>query len=166
MRRNFCCQKSRLAIGIDPWCGQPCQKQPSTNTATFSFGNTKSGFPKARDLLRHPVIPLVRNIVIRRSSVALLPAPFTRDMISERLRAEKTSVICFRRAASLKVPGGSQFRRHRYVGRLCFSFKFAKLLAISLAWRRMNVGGRAFPIISAIDSLLLFAGKRYRRGND
>ncbi len=36
---NFFRQKAALPLGFVPCCGHPCQKQPSTNRASRSFGN-------------------------------------------------------------------------------------------------------------------------------
>ena len=37
------CQNARLLAGLVACLGQPCQKQPSTNTAVRDFEKTKSG---------------------------------------------------------------------------------------------------------------------------
>ena len=44
-RASFVAQKATRVFGVRPWRGQPCQKQPSTNTATFCARKTKSGLP-------------------------------------------------------------------------------------------------------------------------
>jgi hypothetical protein len=85
--------------------GHPCQKQPSTKTATRSFRNTKSGrvvvgrvaprgdpallsplsasrFPPATltaTCRRHPVTPFARRSLARAISVSLLPRPRIRQ---------------------------------------------------------------------------------------
>lgn len=92
-RSSFASQNSRFVAGTTPCTGQPCQKQPSTNTATRCFGKTKSGRPKTPDLRRHPTKPLRRNTSINRNSVDRLPCPLTSDMICERFFGEKTSTI-------------------------------------------------------------------------
>ena len=86
-------QKTRLLTGRFECLGQPCQKQPSTKTATFCFGKTKSGLPKNGRWRRHPVMLCWRKILMRASSVSLLPCPRIRDMTSERLALVKTSDI-------------------------------------------------------------------------
>jgi len=37
-------QNAALPRGLMKCLGHPCQKHPSTNTASFNLGNTKSGF--------------------------------------------------------------------------------------------------------------------------
>ena len=44
--RNFFFQKVRRVAGCVPCCGQPCQKQPSTKSASRACLKTKSGLPK------------------------------------------------------------------------------------------------------------------------
>jgi hypothetical protein len=87
-------QKAALVRGLMKCRGHPCQKQPSTNTASFRARKTKSGFtvnlalcrpPSVfRPLIvaprRHPTIPCARKIAINRSSVSLLPALRMRDI--------------------------------------------------------------------------------------
>lgn len=48
LRAIFSRQNFALFFGFVPCLGHPCQKQPSTKTASFSRGKTKSGF--AREL--------------------------------------------------------------------------------------------------------------------
>lgn len=50
-------------------------------------------------LRRQPFIPYIRNIPIKRNSVALLPLDLTRDIIAERSRVVKTSAIAASRIA-------------------------------------------------------------------
>ncbi len=61
---NFFRQNAALPLGIVPCIGQPCQKHPSTNTASRAARNTKSGLTWNLELetwnfseacLRHPV---------------------------------------------------------------------------------------------------------------
>ncbi len=42
--RIFFRQNAAFCFGHVAWLGQPCQKHPSTNTASRSLGKTKSGF--------------------------------------------------------------------------------------------------------------------------
>ena len=90
---RFFSQNTPFVAGILECFGQKCQKQPSTNTATRSLGNTKSGFPNTGRFLRHPVIPFSRNTAINASSVARFPLLRIRDITSERFALEKTSGI-------------------------------------------------------------------------
>lgn len=62
----------------------PCQKHPSTKTATLAFRHTKSGRPKRRLCLRHPPMPASRSKRISFSSVVRLPLLHTRDISSLR----------------------------------------------------------------------------------
>ena len=118
---SFFFQKARLFAGLVTCRGQPCQKQPSTNSASRTCLNTKSGRTQktvgrvtpcapflrspqpARDLsesairtsecLLHPVIPFARNSFASASSVSRLPRERIRDITSERFRFEKTSAM-------------------------------------------------------------------------
>src|ERR1700728_1905496 len=62
----------------------PCQKQPSTNTATFIRGHAKSGRPGRSWCRRQPPILSPRRRNARRFSVVAFPLPRTRDMSSPR----------------------------------------------------------------------------------
>ena len=92
-RSSFLFQNVRLLAGILPCIGQACQKHPSIKTANRIVGNTKSGFPNVLERRRHPLISNSRKSRIRASSVAALPRLLTRDMISDLLCRENTSVI-------------------------------------------------------------------------
>lgn len=61
LRCIFSLQNSTELEGIRWQRGQPCQKQPSTNTASLLLKKTKSGFPKTRVRRRQPVIPAPRK---------------------------------------------------------------------------------------------------------
>jgi hypothetical protein len=50
-----------LLDGIRQWLGQPCQKQPSTKTASRCRRKTKSGLPGNEGCRRQPVNPLARG---------------------------------------------------------------------------------------------------------
>lgn len=84
-------QKATRDFGVRPCSGQPCQKQPSTNTATFPVRNTKSGFPKSETPRLQPVIRCLRRIAASRSSVARFPQDRTRDIRLERSLAVSVS---------------------------------------------------------------------------
>jgi hypothetical protein len=103
------CQNARFVFGMDPWSGQPCQKHPSTNIASLEAGKTKSGLPNIPDLRRQPTMPWSRNILIRQSSVARLPRLFTRDIIRERFRGEKTSAIGYRHRPEIILSAFQRF---------------------------------------------------------
>ena len=62
----------------------PCQKQPSTKTATRSFAKTKSGRPKIAACRRHPFNPAARNKPTKINSVALFPRDRTAAIIRDR----------------------------------------------------------------------------------
>jgi hypothetical protein len=92
-RSSFAAQNSRLFTGMEPWAGHPCQKQPSTKTASRARRNTKSGLPKTFARLRQPVILWSRKIDTNRNSVARFPRLFTRPIISDRLAGLNTSAM-------------------------------------------------------------------------
>jgi hypothetical protein len=62
----------------------PCQKQPSTNTASLGCAHMKSGRPRRSWCRRHPAIPAARSRDARRFSVVWFPVLGTRDMSSPR----------------------------------------------------------------------------------
>ena len=101
----FLHQKAALVFGWVAWSGQPCQKQPSTKTASLRARKTKSGFTrKAFGFVasagqqsvaprRQPLMPWARKTEMSRSSVAALPRERMADMTAERFRLVKTSLI-------------------------------------------------------------------------
>ena len=84
LQASFALQNRTRLFGILAWRGQPCQKQPSTNTATFRMGKIKSGFPGKRAPRRQPMMCRARIKAMSRSSVELFPRARTRDIRSER----------------------------------------------------------------------------------
>lgn len=95
---NFCRQNARLLAGCVAWSGQPCQKQPSTNTASRAFRKTKSGLPNTGQCRRQPVMRWRRNKMIIANSVDLFPQDRTRDITSDLfdLPYMSTTETCFR----------------------------------------------------------------------
>lgn len=76
-------QNPRLVFDGLSHRGQPCQKHPSTNRATFAFGQAKSGLPATDQCFRNPLTWLLRRIAsILRSTV--VPNEGTDAMIFER----------------------------------------------------------------------------------
>jgi len=108
LAESFFFQNARLLTGILECLGQPCQKQPSTNTATRKTGKTKSGLPKMDRLRRQPVTRCNRRMWSNANSVSLLPRPRMRDITSERFFLVKTSGI---QAHQLSFVDDSGFRR-------------------------------------------------------
>lgn len=92
-REILCCQYRRLSWGIRQCHRQPCQKQPSTNTAIFCLRKTKSGFPITLCLRRQPVMPRDLNIAISFNSVSLFPVDLIAAITCERLTLLNTSAI-------------------------------------------------------------------------
>jgi hypothetical protein len=88
----FAFQKARFCLGSRKHLGHPCQKQPSTNTATLCFWNEKSGRPGIGKCLLQPLIPSAFINFASRTSVFWLPLARIRDMINERLVFVKVSI--------------------------------------------------------------------------
>lgn len=90
-RSIFAAQNRAFRAGVrfrpQPRC--PCQKQPSTNSATPSRGQMKSGFPSTAAFRRQPASLSARSSLAMRSSVVRFPAPRMRDMSSERVSPPK-----------------------------------------------------------------------------
>jgi hypothetical protein len=95
-------------LGMRQCHRQPCQKQPSTNTASRSRRKTKSGFPGNPCCRRHPVRPFARSMAASRSSVARLPVERIAAMTFDRFCLVRESVtgIFFRRRTS-RLCGGA-----------------------------------------------------------
>ena len=91
----FAFQNALLDFGMRRHFGQPCQKQPSTKTASFCFRNAKSGVPSTGKCLRQPLMRLDRRCLERTCSVAALFLPRIRDIISDRFERENTSIAQF-----------------------------------------------------------------------
>jgi hypothetical protein len=91
--------------GILQWLGRghECQKHPSTNTAIFCKGKTKSGFPKTFQFRRQPEMPCCLNSVASRSSVDRFLEPRIFDITSDRFSGEKTSVITITQSSSATI---------------------------------------------------------------
>ena len=106
-RASFGAQYVRRDAGTRPWRGQQCQKQPSTNTATFCVRKTKSGLPSSRTPRRQPIMRCSRINAISRTSVARFPRERTRAMISLRSAAVNTSGISRRTRAHCAFDAGS-----------------------------------------------------------
>lgn len=74
-------QYLRFAFGSRRHRGHPCQKHPSTKTATRPLGNQKSGCPGIeRGCIRHPLIPELTRASLNRFSVERLPVDRTFDI--------------------------------------------------------------------------------------
>lgn len=75
-------QYARFSFGIRKQVLQPCQKQPSTKTATAFFANQKSGIPTmSRGCSSQPLMPPLTSAIRSRTSV-------------ERFPRERTLLIC------------------------------------------------------------------------
>jgi hypothetical protein len=70
----------------------PCQKHPSTNTATFRLGHAKSGRPTIGQCFRYPRRPDAQRIRPNANSVVLLPLERTEAMILDRISMETWSM--------------------------------------------------------------------------
>lgn len=89
--RIFARQNLALCFGQVACAGHPCQKQPSTNTASRARGKTKSGLPANGCRRRQPLMRGSRKSATNRSSVSLLPEPRIRAITAERFALVKTS---------------------------------------------------------------------------
>ena len=89
----FSLQKAELVIGTLNERGLPCQKSPSTKTATRCKWKVKSGRPGRWLCRRQPQTPAARNAASSRSSVDRLPRGLMPRIISDRFAREKTSAI-------------------------------------------------------------------------
>lgn len=93
---TFLRQKAALDLGFRFLLHilHPCQKHPSTNTASFIFGKMKSGFPGiVATLARHPVSLSFLSMLRTASSVERVPRPFIAAITADRFFFENTSVI-------------------------------------------------------------------------
>jgi len=97
---TFFRQNAAFVTGLRRWRRHrlhPCQKQPSTKTASLIALKAKSGVPgKEFKLERHPVMPLFRMRLRSANSVDRVPRLFIAAMTAERFFFEKTSAICFK----------------------------------------------------------------------
>jgi len=83
--------------------GHPCQKHPSTNSATFDFGQAKSGFPAIGHCFLNPHIPRLRsNASILRSVVP--PNVRTEAMIFDRTSRDTLSILALTSLDILPTP--------------------------------------------------------------
>src|SRR5260370_10944685 len=86
-------QYLRFALGSRRHRGHPCQKQPSTKTATRRFGNQKSGCPVTRrGCICQPLIPRLTRASLNRLSVERLPIDRTFDLRKLRSSLLRTSM--------------------------------------------------------------------------
>lgn len=84
-RSIFAFQKALFDRGRCPQLGHPCQKQPSTNTASLWAGKRKSGLPIIPlGLIFHPWTPARTNANRNRRSVVRLSLPRTARIAEER----------------------------------------------------------------------------------
>ena len=85
-RKIFVRQYDRFVFGIWPQFGQPCQKHPSTKTATLLEECNRSGLPiMSRGCSSQPLRARCISIARSRSSVVLLPDERMARMFSLRL---------------------------------------------------------------------------------
>jgi hypothetical protein len=85
----------------------PCQKHPSTNTATFRRGHAKSGRPVTGHCLRYPRRPAAQRIRLIASSVVRLPFERTEAMIFERMWGGTWSISRLDQESHVSVCAGS-----------------------------------------------------------
>lgn len=89
-------QYGLLLFGNLKCFGHPCQKQPSTKTATLDSGKAKSGRPGKGRCLRHPTIRCFQRIFSKRPSVSSLP--------NDRIAAITTDRLCLLNMSAIGGP--------------------------------------------------------------
>jgi hypothetical protein len=77
-------QNSERVFGTCPHFLQPCQKQPSTKTATFCFWKKKSGRPGSVACNTHPLFPALTKAILKTFSVVLLLRARIAPMVLDR----------------------------------------------------------------------------------
>lgn len=93
LRSSFARQKPTRDFGILPCRGHPCQKQPSTKTATRCLRKTKSGLPASGTARRQPVTRCSRSNATKRSSVLALRLARTFAISALRFDLVRTSAM-------------------------------------------------------------------------
>jgi hypothetical protein len=73
----------------------PCQKQPSTKTASLRPGHAKSGLPATGQCLRYPLIPAAHRSCAKGNSVVVFPRDRTAAMILDRTSFVTWSIARF-----------------------------------------------------------------------
>ena len=96
-RRRFAAtlafQYFRFPLGRRRQRGHPCQKHPSTKTATRRLGNQKSGCPgMERGCIRQPLIPDLTRVSLNCFSVERLPVDRTFDIKALRSSFVRVSI--------------------------------------------------------------------------
>lgn len=105
----------------------PCQKQPSTNTATLSLGHAKSGLPSTVHCLRYPRRPADQSRCPNACSVDRFPAERTAAMILDRTSLGTRSMLIVQsgiqnsalRISSARRPRSSAAHAARSLPSLC-----------------------------------------------
>jgi hypothetical protein len=98
---SFFFQNARLFAGLVACLGQPCQKQPSTNSASRTCLNTKSGRTvsrETRDERREPGNALPSTLDFRPSTVTR-----TSECLPNVWLWQKTSPVFFAKAVSILI---------------------------------------------------------------
>lgn len=91
-RVSFSDQNDLFVLGTCPHEGQPCQKHPSTNTASICAAKTKSGLPGSPfGWSDQPDTPARTSAKRRRCSVVRLPRPRTALMRRDRAGVTPTN---------------------------------------------------------------------------
>jgi len=93
LRASLVVQNTTRVFGVRLWRGQPCQKQPSTKTASLAVWKMKSGFPGSGAPRRQPVMPCSRSKCASRCSVLTLPALRTLAINALRFALVRTSAM-------------------------------------------------------------------------
>lgn len=109
-----------------PCSEHPCQKHPSTNTASFKDGTTTSGFPKTSGALNFIGRSVMLFSILRMAFSGLVPDDRIRDMCLDRWRRvmlsmtqhamQSVSSLMVRACYYCGLPGGTGKRELRPYG--------------------------------------------------
>ena len=92
-RASLAFQNATRVFGVRAWRRHPCQKQPSTKTASLAVRKTKSGLPSSDTPRRQPKMSCFRSKCASRCSVLALPVLRTLPISALRFALVRTSTM-------------------------------------------------------------------------